>query len=171
MMLRALCLCAGVAVAPLSAIAQVSLSYIAPLDDADVPDPQADADVEPAYEPTYEPKPVVRLRALDKVSGFATDFRVPVGETVAYDRLEITARACYATPPEEPPENVAFLEIAALAPELSDTRNVGDEAPALEFSGWMFSSSPGVNALEHPVYDVWVIACSAADPDAEAGQE
>ncbi len=27
------------------------------------------------------------------------------------------------------------------------------------FSGWMFASSPALSALQHPVYDVWVIDC------------
>lgn len=94
---------------------------------------------------------VVVLRGLDKVTARTRTFRVPVGGTRDFGSLEITARHCYKTPPEEPPERKAFLEIVDVRP---DRRSV------TVFSGWMFASSPALNALEHPVYDVWVIDCA-----------
>ena len=72
-----------------------------------------------------------------------------------YEALEITARACRKRPPEETPETAAFLEIDDARPG-QPTRRV--------FTGWMFASSPAVSALEHPVYDVWVIDCRMARP-------
>ena len=68
-------------------------------------------------------------------------------------RLRITARACLKTPPTEPPESAAFLEIKVADP---------GTATKTAFTGWMFASSPSLSALEHPVYDVWVLDC--ADP-------
>jgi hypothetical protein len=73
---------------------------------------------------------------------------------VRFGTLDITVRACYRTPPTEPPESTAFVEI-------DDNRVNGERAQA--FSGWMFASSPALSALEHPVYDVWVVDCMKSD--------
>lgn len=97
---------------------------------------------------------VVVLQGLDKVTARTREFRVPVGSSRNFGSLEITARHCYKTPPEEPPERKAFLEIVDVRP---------DREAVMIFSGWMFASSPALNALEHPVYDVWVTDCLAKD--------
>ena len=90
------------------------------------------------------------LQALDKVSARVSPLEVPVGETVTFGNLEITARACDKRPPEEQPESAAFLEIVE--------KHEG-EPPVTQFVGWMFASSPALSAMEHPVYDVWVLDC------------
>jgi hypothetical protein len=101
------------------------------------------------------------LRGLDKISGRAIDISAPAGIAVRFGSLIINARYCYTVPPEEPPETVAFLQIDDV---------VGNQAPKRLFSGWMFASTPAVNGLEHPVYDVWVITCKTEAP-AVAGPE
>lgn len=122
-----------------------------------------------------EPRLGVRVRALDKVTGTATDIPLKIGETVTFGRLSLTARACYAAAPEDTPESVAFMEIRSLGPspnsrgakerkEKGEKPVVDPKAAPTVFSGWMYASSPGLSALEHPVYDVWVIQCSAAAP-------
>jgi len=93
---------------------------------------------------------VAVLQGLDKVTARISTFDAPIDRMVAFGSLEITARSCQKTPPEEPPESAAFLEIVDQRPDA--------EAIAL-FSGWMFASSPAISAMEHPVYDVWVIDC------------
>ena len=101
---------------------------------------------------------VVVLQGLDKVTARTDTFEVPVGSAHRFGTLEITVHHCWKAPPEEPPENKAFLEIVDIRP---------DRAPKTVFTGWMFSSSPALNALEHPVYDVWVKRCRVAeDPSA-----
>jgi hypothetical protein len=101
---------------------------------------------------------VVVLQGLDKVTARTDTFEVPVGSAHRFGTLEITVHHCWKAPPEEPPENKAFLEIVDIRP---------DREPKTVFTGWMFSSSPALNALEHPVYDVWVKSCKAVeDPDA-----
>jgi hypothetical protein len=90
------------------------------------------------------------LQGLDKVTARISTFDAPVDEPVRFGSLEITARSCQKRPPEETPESAAFLEIRDIKP---------GEAPVSVFTGWMFASSPALNALEHPVYDVWVIDC------------
>jgi hypothetical protein len=96
------------------------------------------------------------LRALDKVTGRAINLNAPAGVPVDFGTLTITARYCYTVPPEEPPETSAFIQID------DRERNVGE--PTRIFSGWMFASSPAINALEHGVYDVWVITCNTDAP-------
>ncbi|GBD43250.1 hypothetical protein HRbin40_00719 [bacterium HR40] len=96
------------------------------------------------------PFAVVVLQGLDKITARTRHFRVRVGETSRFGTLEITAEACFETPPIEPPESAAFLRIDAVDPGRPRQR---------AFSGWMFASSPSLSALEHPVYDVWVVDC------------
>ncbi len=100
------------------------------------------------------PMDTVLLQGLDKITARVSQIKVPVGGTVTFGALQITARACDKHPPEEAPEAAAFLEVVEVKP---------DEKPVLRFSGWMFASSPALSALEHPVYDLVVLDCVNAD--------
>ncbi|MEM0984801.1 MAG: DUF2155 domain-containing protein [Pseudomonadota bacterium] len=109
---------------------------------------------------TWVQKEKATLRALDKITGRSTDIVVTVGEPVAFGSLEVGLQVCYQTPPEEAPESAAFLQVHSLKPQKTED---GIEDRPIVFSGWMFASSPGLSALEHPVYDVWVIECETPD--------
>jgi hypothetical protein len=124
-----------------------------------------------------EPRTGVMLRWLDKITGNYKDKEIRVGETLTLGRLKVTVRACYQAPPSETPESAAFLEIHATTvaakggkeDTAAETERMhrGPQAigpDGLLFSGWMFASSPGLSALEHPTYDVWVISCSTSAP-------
>ena len=121
-----------------------------------------------------EPRSGVKLRALDKITGNSTDINAKVGETLKFGRLSVTVKACYQAPPEDTPESAAFLEIHAAQAEsqrITAAEKAGKEQKGpkvgpdgLLFSGWMFASSPGLSALEHPTYDVWVISCNTSAP-------
>src|SRR4029079_12359914 len=100
------------------------------------------------------PMDTVLLQGLDKITARVSQIKVPVGGTVTFGALQITARACDKHPPEEAPEAAAFLEVVEVKP---------DEKPVQRFSGWMFASSPALSALEHPVYDLIVLDCVNAD--------
>ena len=101
--------------------------------------------------------PAALLQGLDKITARISTFEAPLGEAVRFGTFEITARACEKTPPEEPPESAAFLEITEVQPD----------APAQPlFTGWMYASSPAVSAVDHAVYDVWVIDCRKASNSA-----
>jgi hypothetical protein len=103
--------------------------------------------------PQSGPAPVavgVILGGLDKVAARTAKFEVNMKQKVFYNTLIVTALACKTRPPEEPPESAAFLEIQ---------ERKSDGTVQKIFSGWMFASSPALNALEHPVYDVWVVNC------------
>jgi len=98
----------------------------------------------------------VKLRALDKVTAKTQDFDVKIGDTLNFQSLTISVPHCEKKPPEETPETYAFVQIKD---NRLDGKGETDE-PETVFSGWMFSSSPALNGLEHPVYDVWVIGCT-----------
>ena len=97
---------------------------------------------------------VATMQALDKITARISTLSTPVGEARQFGTLEVTVQQCAFHPPEETPENAAFVIIRDLGYDPS-------VAPAEEFSGWMFSSSPAISALEHPVYDITLLACSA----------
>jgi len=101
----------------------------------------------PAFADPYQ---TAVLQGLDKVTARVTTLRVDVGDTVRFGTLEIIVRHCDKRPPEETPESAAFIDVWEVRP---------GEAAASLFRGWMFASSPALNALEHPVYDVWVLGC------------
>ncbi|MFQ5783583.1 MAG: DUF2155 domain-containing protein [Alphaproteobacteria bacterium] len=96
------------------------------------------------------PQSLAVLQGLNKVTARVSKIEAPVDRTVRFGTLEITVRVCDKAPPEEPPESAAFLEIRDVKP---------GETPVELFVGWMFASSPGLSALEHPVYDIWVLDC------------
>lgn len=106
-----------------------------------------------------DPASVVVLRALDKITARVSIVEIPVGDTVEFGTLRITARYCDKRPPEETPESAAFLEVVEVQP---------DEPPTARFSGWMFASSPALSAMDHAVYDLWVIDCTS-ESSAESG--
>jgi len=103
--------------------------------------------------------PGALLRGLDKITARITTFTVPIDQEVRFGTLRIIAHTCLKRPPEETPEVAVFLEIDEERP------GVAGRLPL--FSGWMFASSPALSALEHPVYDVWVIDCSTASDDSD----
>jgi hypothetical protein len=98
-------------------------------------------------------EPLAQMQGLDKITARVSQFNAPVGQTVRFGTLSVIVRDCRRSPPEERPENAAFVEIYENRP--------GEEKERL-FSGWMFSSSPALSALEHAVYDVNLLACRPA---------
>jgi hypothetical protein len=105
------------------------------------------------------PEPIAILQGLDKISARTSRIEAPVGSTVHFGTLSIAVRDCEQNPPEDSPENAAFLQIYETPP--------GEDAKRL-FSGWMFSSSPALSELQHPVYDVTLLTCKAPNAPAPA---
>ena len=130
---------------------------------AATPAPTPNATAAPAGTPqVLPPTPVgppdhavLELKALDKITGKASVIMAPLNVPVKFATLTITARTCYSTPPSETPETSAFLQITDHRPDQPERR---------AFSGWMYASSPGLNSLQHPLYDVWVISCMTSAP-------
>ncbi len=102
-----------------------------------------------------EPYDTAVLQGLDKVTARVSTIEAPVGDSITFGALEIIVRTCDKRPPEDPPESAAFLDIWEIQP--------GEPAISI-FRGWMFASSPALSALEHPVYDVWVLDCKNGTP-------
>ena len=101
------------------------------------------------------------FKSLDKVTGKTALMEIPVKSIETLGPLTITVKACFSTPPEDPPETKVYLEV--------DETRAGQTERL--FSGWMFASSPGLNGLEHPVYDLWSISCKTASGDVFTGRE
>ena len=107
----------------------------------------------PALAQRWEPQRVAELQALDKVNARVSTLRVPVGQPATFGTLTLTVRACHARPADEVPDAAAWLEIA-------DSRPPANGASV--FRGWLFANAPGVNMLQHPVYDIRVLECRAS---------
>lgn len=99
-----------------------------------------------------------RMQAMDKITGHVSVINVPVNGSITFGSLSIVVRSCKTRPVEETPENFAFIDI-------SDKGLKGEETNV--FKGWMLSSSPATNALEHPIYDVWLLQCLNTTVDAK----
>ncbi len=97
--------------------------------------------------------PVATFAGLDKITGRITRFDVYIDETVLFGALEITPRACYSRPPTETQRVSAFLEV--------NQRSLTGAARRI-FSGWMFADSPALNAVDHAIYDVWLVECKTS---------
>ena len=109
--------------------------------------------------------PVAIFAGLDKIMGITKNFEEKVGEDVKFSNLIIKAEVCNTTPITEDPKTAAFVEIDEIRKDDSKKRI---------FSGWMFAESPGLNSLEHPVLDVWLVGCkdpNAPPPPVEAAPE
>lgn len=96
--------------------------------------------------------PVAVFSGLDKITGRITSFDVYVGETVQFGALQVTPRVCYNRDDTEAQKVDSFVEVDEITLDRKIRRI---------FTGWMFAESPGLNAVEHPVYDVWLVECKA----------
>lgn len=100
------------------------------------------------------PTNTAQMQAMDKITGRVSVINVPVNAEMRFGSFSIVVRDCKTRSPEETPENFAFVDVA-------DT--IGDNQQINIFKGWMLSSSPALNAVEHPVYDVWLLKCIDGD--------
>ncbi len=98
--------------------------------------------------------------ALDKVTARISPLEIRIGESVQFGALTVTPRVCYSRPPTEPPLTSTFVEV--------DEIKLSGEKQRI-FTGWMFAQSPGLHAVEHPVFDVWLTSCKTDEPEQSAG--
>jgi len=122
--------------------------------------PKAAAAEKPA-EPTRRGRSgAAIIQAIDKVTAETLRFEAPIGQPIRYKTLVFTVRACETTAADEDsPDSVAYMTIESQPKSLTGR---APPAPKTVFRGWMFASSPGLNPLQHPVYDAWLIACRAS---------
>src|SRR5262249_10252948 len=100
---------------------------------------------------------VAVFAALDKVTAKISKLEVPLNQTATFGALKVTPRVCFTRAPTEPPKTTTFVEVDEMLLDGKEKRI---------FTGWMFADSPGLNAVEHPVFDVWLTDC--AQPRATA---
>lgn len=93
---------------------------------------------------------VAEFSGLDKITGRTIAFDVYIDETVQFGTLQVTPRVCYSRPSTATPKTDAFIEVDEITLDRQIRRI---------FTGWMFADSPGLNAIEHPIYDVWLKNC------------
>jgi hypothetical protein len=123
--------------------------------------PDARAQIETGNEGERIANPVATFSGLDKVTGRIVNFQVNVDETVQFGSLQVTPRTCYTRPTTEQPETIGFIEVDEITLQ-NETKRI--------FTGWMFADSPGLNAVEHPIYDVWLTDCTGgARPEPRRG--
>jgi len=94
--------------------------------------------------------PVAEFAGIDKITGRIITFDVYIDETVQFGALQVTPRVCYSRPQNEEPKTDSFVEVDEITLDRKIRRI---------FTGWMFAESPGLNAVEHAVYDVWLKEC------------
>lgn len=93
---------------------------------------------------------VAQMSGLDKITGRIISFDVYINETVQFGALQVTPRVCYSRPALETPKTTSFIEVDEITLDRKIRRI---------FTGWMFADSPGLNAVEHSIYDVWLTSC------------
>jgi hypothetical protein len=104
--------------------------------------------------------PIAVFAALDKVTGRISHLEIPLNQTVEFGALKVTPRVCDTRPPTEAPNTTSFVEV--------DEVKLTGEVQRI-FTGWMFAESPGLHAVEHPVFDVWLTNCKTASAAAPSG--
>jgi hypothetical protein len=94
--------------------------------------------------------PVAVFAGLDKITGRIIAFDVKLNEKVQFGALQVTPRVCFTRPTNEAANTDGFIDV--------DEVTLQGETKRL-FTGWMFAASPGLHAVEHPIYDVWLTGC------------
>ncbi len=110
-----------------------------------------EANAREANREDYLERDTAKLAILDKITARVENIELQVGESTVIGSLELALQRCAETPMEYTPESIAFVTLGERLNESSTAKPL--------FNGWMFASSPGLSALEHPVYDVWVVDC------------
>ena len=100
--------------------------------------------------------PIAEFTGLDKITGRIIKFDVLIDETVQFGALQVTPRVCYSRPTTEAPKTTSFVEVDEVTLD-SKIKRI--------FTGWMFAASPGLNAVDHPVYDVWLTNCKQSSEE------
>ncbi|WP_342642491.1 DUF2155 domain-containing protein [Rhodoligotrophos ferricapiens] len=106
--------------------------------------------------------PVAVFSGLDKITATITTLQVPINTTKRFGQIEVTPKVCYSRPATEEPKTSTFVEIDEIEEDGSKKRI---------FTGWMFAESPALNALEHPVFDIWLTSCTDPNKAPEAAPD
>ena len=90
---------------------------------------------------------LAEIRAIDRVTGRSFKLKIPINKEVTFSNLVLNIKYCYKNPIDKEIENFAYLIVKDKL------------LNKLIFQGWMFSSSPSLSSLEHPINDIWLLNC------------
>jgi len=93
----------------------------------------------------------INLKALDKITAKTSAIRLAVGEKKSFGHLEIKALKCQLSEKNDFTDTVAYLQVRDLSTK--------DNNQVFLFNGWTFASSPTLQSIDHPIYDLWIISC------------
>ena len=93
----------------------------------------------------------INIKALDKITAKTSAFRLAIGEKKFFGALEIKALKCQLSENNESTDTVAYLQVKDLSSK--------DNNQVFLFNGWTFASSPTLQSIDHPIYDLWVTSC------------
>ena len=93
----------------------------------------------------------INIKALDKITAKTSAFRLAIGEKKFFGALEIKALKCQLSENNESIDAVAYLQVKDLSSK--------DNNQVFLFNGWTFASSPTLQSIDHPIYDLWITGC------------
>ena len=91
---------------------------------------------------------IAEIRAIDRTTGRTYKLKIPLNNEVVFSNLILNIKYCYKNPIDKEIENYAYVTVKDKI------------VNKFIFQGWMFSSSPSLSSLEHPVNDIWLLSCS-----------
>ena len=100
---------------------------------------------------TNKDKIYINIEALDKITAKTSSIRLAVGEKKLFGPLEIKALKCQLSENNDSVDTVAYLQVKDLS--------IQDNNQVFLFNGWTFASSPTLQSIDHPVYDLWITNC------------
>ena len=108
-------------------------------------------DIPKEYNSKKNNKIYINLKALDKITAKTSTFRLAVGEKKFFASLEISALKCQLSENNDSVDTVAYLQVKDLSAK--------DNNQVFLFNGWTFASSPTLQSIDHPIYDLWITSC------------
>ena len=96
-------------------------------------------------------KVYINLTVLDKITAKTTAIRLSVGEKKLFGSLRIKALKCQLSESNDFIDTVAYLQVKDLSTK--------DNNQVFLFNGWTFASSPTLQSIDHPIYDLWITGC------------
>ena len=93
----------------------------------------------------------INLKALDKITAKTSTIKLAIGEKKFFGTLEIKALKCQLSEKNDSTDTVAYLQVKDLSTK--------DNNQVFLFNGWTFASSPTLQSIDHPIYDLWIISC------------
>ena len=96
-------------------------------------------------------KVYINLTALDKITAKTSSIKLAIGDKKIFGSLEIQALKCQLSESSDTSDAVAYIQVKDLSAK--------DNNQVFLFNGWTFASSPTLQSIDHPVYDLWITGC------------